>query len=113
MVGNFREIDTEIFFLGDEREDIARFFALRDEEARGDVSTHWGIVHFSRADVEKMLTDDGLTITKLRLVAMPEHQLPAEEMLKEKIYQEADYEKPGEWISLDDLHILDQEMGTL
>ena len=66
------EIDTEIFFLGDEREFITRFFALIDEENRGDAATHWGIVHFGVDEVQKSLDENGgLTITKLRLVAQP------------------------------------------
>ena len=108
------EIDTEIFFLGDLREEIARFFALRDPEERGEPATHWGIVQFTPLDVEKATDEHGnLVVTKLRVLSFPDSNLDISELLEGKIYREAAYDKPGEWMTVDDIDLLDQEIGTL
>lgn len=110
----FRSIDTEIFLLGDQREAISRWFALRDEEVRGDPITHWGIVRFSSEQVQAALEEDGdLVVTKLRLVSEPQHYLDPSDLLADQLYQEANYDEFGEWLTLDDLRFWDQENGTL
>lgn len=109
-----REIDTEIYFLGDFREDISRFFAVLDPEDRGEPTTHWGIVRFSGPEIAKSSNENGdVVITKLRIESSPGREMLIEKLLEGKIFREADYESYGDWITLDDIQLLDQEIGTL